>query len=95
MTKRKGNGAAADGNSRSAKRSKNSDLSLKHQSSSSQLSKSATSFTEQPRQDPTYGQRGAFPGLDHIHVSTGKLGSGNAEQDELDLAAMAYLREVR
>ena len=96
MTKRKGSGRGEDTDvpTQSAKRPRNGDVSH-HQSPSSKTRKSASSFTEQPRQDPTYGQRGAFPGLyDEISISA-KRGSGNDEEDEIGVAAMAYLREVR
>lgn len=39
-----------------------------------------------PRLDPTYGQRGAFPGLDD---------SDDEPSDELSAEAIAYLRSVR
>jgi hypothetical protein len=41
-----------------------------------------------PRIDPTYGQRGALPGLDDGY-------EGESDQDELSKDAMAYLRTVR
>ena len=95
MMKRKSNATGPDGAAQPAKRLRNNDISLSNRSSPSKTRNSASSFTEQPRQDPTYGQRGAFPGLDNDLSLKAKLGTGHDDQDEIGVAAMAYLREVR
>lgn len=97
MTKRKKHNAQDVDQDQPNKRPRSKDTTRNDYSSPRQSKKStlsSSSSSNQPRQDPTYGQRGAFPGLDGDNT-TGKPILKGTEQDDLGVAAMAYLRDVR
>ena len=61
-----------------------------HPSSVESISDSAQADSSQPRLDPSYGQRAAFPGLDTVRSSDAISYDEDGEADALE-----YLRMVR